>query len=1086
MDQKWLRRLPILALGLVWALTVAADSGQVTAFKLWYSWNPPLQNGFIQAPFYFADRVYAVSNTTYGDFNKLLFSVGRLGESGQYIHDSQFHMPIDGAARRYSSCVFRGEVFLFHEKPTGVDEFEIRYHRSTSPAVSWTPGTPEGFRAGDHTGKYWTYKMYKHTGLKAVVFNDRIYLLYYRDGYLHTMTSTNGTDWVRQGTIGLAGDQMQAQFGACVTTRSNKPVICIAVAGSAKKLWDLQWFYLDDKGNVEVGPSRNMYWTYMHVENCISLAAGSLPESNENKLQEHAVQVFGQYSGAWPWEIHTLRRTAMDVETSKEAGMDVMDIAAVNRWYQIIPCDALEIALPAPAKDKPNPGDFRKYILVFTMGSWGTEAQYVGVASYESSYFEADQDRKYFSSAAGHTQDYRAYWTLLGVIEGMPPFTRNGNKPGPSLSEVEYGRSEEKTWTTETTWEGSVVLSPGFKQYGIEVSGSVKYLFNATAGLTTELKSSFATTFKTMAANADGSLGYLLYAKPTFSSRRFSELSQNRKNRLGDYTVLSVSHLDIGYDTYALSAPPPGMTPRAPATDLRYWKESRGSDFYREYPGLTRRTYNAMEISSSTDARCTFSQTEKRTAKNMNGVELGLTTKFKEGLGVDFGSSFAVKIGTSWQSSFNEYVTAKLSPIPEKARPDAPAVEKLIVKSAWYVAEPDRLLPSITPRPPWVPDVHARQGLIPWCMTWLVLDSIPPGVYPTPGLVDASPQWNTTGGESADVLGFPADEPGCDRELRVLWNGVGDCREPVVYSYDGCLTKLFRLGHFSVERQSFTVLAEDLVEKSLGLMLVPGEGELVFVPLEDAALPDELRPVVYGDVFEVDGSCIVVQDETNGSLWLWELDPGATRVASKEELLHDPGPGLVLVGRGDFNGDGELDLLLRDDASGAFRIWMNGQADDAALTTLDDARLADLTLAGVGQLDENGHSDLLLHDRDGKLVVCLIKDGAVLAVGGVESGSRVSHGAAVLEVADLDGDGISDIAIRDWEGSGTIGRAETYRIEYLEPLPVPESGLGDLARVKGRQYSGLRCPIAPGGDVFIRESSMGRTPRASGSKVAES
>jgi hypothetical protein len=175
---------------------------------------------------------------------------------------------------------------------------------------------------------------------------------------------------------------------------------------------------------------------------------------------------------------------------------------------------------------------------------------------------------------------------------------------------------------------------------------------------------------------------------------------------------------------------------------------------------------------------------------------------------------------------------------------------------------------------------------------------------------------------------------------------------------------------------------------------------------------------------------------TTGSVVIWEMN-GGTIVASVGGQVVPLG--WTVVGTGDFNGDGMSDILWRcTDASGAacttgtVVIWeMNGGTILASV----GGQVVPLgwTVVGTGDFNGDGETDILWRCTDasgaacttGTVVIWEMNGGTILAGVG---GQVVSSNWQIAGTGDFNGDGMSDILWRCNDPTGATCTAGTVVI----------------------------------------------------------
>lgn len=201
--------------------------------------------------------------------------------------------------------------------------------------------------------------------------------------------------------------------------------------------------------------------------------------------------------------------------------------------------------------------------------------------------------------------------------------------------------------------------------------------------------------------------------------------------------------------------------------------------------------------------------------------------------------------------------------------------------------------------------------------------------------------------------------------------------------------------------------------------------------------------------------------------------------ASSGTTLEEDGFGGVYRGaKSDFNGDGQSDLLWQGDYGaggagsyeGSVLSWNDWDGSDSGFasnfvynTSTSTPIPEEWTIAGTGDMDGNGRSDIVWRDGDGSVIVWLMEsDGYSYTSHWFYSGAIA--GWRIAGIGDLDGDGKDDImwqaeygVSNHWEGTiiawedwtGTDGGYSTGFIYNTKSSPAIPSqwfivGLADL------------------------------------------
>ncbi len=155
-----------------------------------------------------------------------------------------------------------------------------------------------------------------------------------------------------------------------------------------------------------------------------------------------------------------------------------------------------------------------------------------------------------------------------------------------------------------------------------------------------------------------------------------------------------------------------------------------------------------------------------------------------------------------------------------------------------------------------------------------------------------------------------------------------------------------------------------------------------------------------------------ITDPNAGNAMIALINNGT--VAS-ESVLSGPGTGWRVVGSGDFNGDGNSDLVFQS-TTGAPMIWtMNGTSVTSSTTLATPG--SSWSLDAVGDFNGDGNPDLLFQNSDGTPMIWTMNGTSVSATTLLPDPGSSWHLAAT---GDLNGDGKSDIVFQNTDGTPQV------------------------------------------------------------------
>ena len=226
-------------------------------------------------------------------------------------------------------------------------------------------------------------------------------------------------------------------------------------------------------------------------------------------------------------------------------------------------------------------------------------------------------------------------------------------------------------------------------------------------------------------------------------------------------------------------------------------------------------------------------------------------------------------------------------------------------------------------------------------------------------------------------------------------------------------------------------------------------------------------PASIGDI-NGDGNDDILLRSNDGR-WLYNAMDGRRRIRGLSGSADLPSDwSWRYEGMGDFDGDGDDDVLLRHDNGRWYVYAMDGRdAPDEGVRLVMYAH-ADWQLAAIGDLNGDGTDDVLLrHRRSGRWYYYPIEDGSVAAGRGAAVMTS-SRNWSLAGVGDLNNDGNDDVLLRH-----DNGRWWYYPMNGRRHI-VAERGFVDIETGEEWQIAGIGNFDGDGGEEILLRHTDGR------------
>lgn len=223
----------------------------------------------------------------------------------------------------------------------------------------------------------------------------------------------------------------------------------------------------------------------------------------------------------------------------------------------------------------------------------------------------------------------------------------------------------------------------------------------------------------------------------------------------------------------------------------------------------------------------------------------------------------------------------------------------------------------------------------------------------------------------------------------------------------GQATEFYNPSNFAGAAQIFWENASDNVAVS------PMDGTSQLAPTQSLGNVSSNWSIAGVGDFNGNGQQDILWRSTSGQDAIWSMN--GDQVVS-EQYTGTATPDWTVAGLGDFNGDGKSDILWHDAATNQYAVWlMNGSTVNSA--QLLPGPTTDWSVAGVGDFNGDGKSDILWRNTSGQ--------DAIWNMNGATPTSKVLTAPATTDwsvagVGDFNGDGKADILWRNVSGQDAV------------------------------------------------------------------
>jgi hypothetical protein len=237
------------------------------------------------------------------------------------------------------------------------------------------------------------------------------------------------------------------------------------------------------------------------------------------------------------------------------------------------------------------------------------------------------------------------------------------------------------------------------------------------------------------------------------------------------------------------------------------------------------------------------------------------------------------------------------------------------------------------------------------------------------------------------------------------WSYTTDALSNDVHSFRARATDV--AGNTSAASNATSVTVESLPPSLGEAVWRHSDGRIVTANYDLGELSDRWRVAANGD-FDGDGDSDILFRHDGGLVVIWEMQDGQYRI---NHNLPWASTDWEIVGAGDFDADADADIIWRH-RDGAVVTW---EIENGEYVQHHHVQFASVQwrIVGLGDFDADGDADVVWRHRDGAVVTWEMENGSYITNHNLPV---ASIGWQIRGTGDFDGDGDADVLFRHGEG----------------------------------------------------------------------